>query len=91
MHVRETKPAPDQPAVPKCRPYLFGRGIGGDVEVLGFPPKQEIAYAAANQIRLIAGFFQAIKNFNGIFADIRPGDIVLRSGNDDWVNDVIFP
>ena len=89
--MRETKPAPDQPAVAKCRPYLLRRGIGGDIEVLGFPPEQEIAYAAANQIRLIAGFFQAIKNFNGIFTDIRPGDIVLRPGNDDWVNDVLFP
>jgi hypothetical protein len=88
--VRKTKPAPYQPAVAKRCPHLFRRGVGGDIEVLGFPSEQKIAYTTADQIRLIAGFFQAIENFNGIFADIRPGDIVLRSGNDDWVNDVLF-
>ncbi len=49
MDMGQTKTAPYQTAIAKQFPYLIGVGIRGDIEVLGFTSKQQIAHAATDQ------------------------------------------
>lgn len=80
--MRQTETAPDQVATAEQFLYFFRPGIGGDVEILRFPPQQHVAHAAADQIGLIAGLLQAVQHLQGAIADICARDGVLSAGYD---------
>ena len=61
-HVRQPEPAADQAAVAEQRLDLLRRGVGGDVEVLGFAADQQVAHRAAHQVGAEPGFAQAIQH-----------------------------
>ena len=64
--VREAEAAADDPAVPKELLDLVGMRRGADVEVLRPPAKQQVAHAAADQVRRRAGFVKPIEDFQCI-------------------------
>ncbi len=78
----QAEASPDQPAIAKDPAYFFGLGVGGDVEVLGLAPEQEVADPAAHQMGLKAGLAQAIQDLEGIGADVGARDVVFRTGYD---------
>ena len=53
--------------------------IGDNVKILGLPTQKQIANAAPYQVSLKTGFFESVKHFQRIFADLRSRNIVLRS------------
>ena len=58
-HVDDLEAATDDKGAPEQTFDLFGRGIGGDVEILGLHAEQQIAHRAAHHEGLEAGFLQA--------------------------------
>ena len=57
--------------------------VRGDVEVLGLAPEGEIAHPAADQVGPVTRVLQAVEDLEGIVTDARPGDAMLRAGDDD--------
>jgi hypothetical protein len=58
--VGEAEAAADQAAVAEQLLDLFGRGVGGHVEILGLAIDQQIAHRAADKVGAEAGIAQAI-------------------------------
>jgi len=58
--VRKPETAAYQAAVAKQLAHLVGMRICRDIEILRLPAQQQVAHAAAYQVRLVAGFFQAV-------------------------------
>ena len=57
-HVHDAKaPADDEGAAEQALD-LLGRGVGGDVEVLGPQADQQVAHRAADDVGLVAGLLQ---------------------------------
>ena len=54
VDVREPEPAADEPAVAEDGAHLARVGAGGDVEVLGRAPQQQVADAAADEVSLVS-------------------------------------
>ena len=80
--MRQAKAPPDQARIAKQRPDLIRQRIGGDVEILRMAPEHDVAHAAADQKRLVAGLLQAIEHAQGVAGDIGAGDVVVGAGND---------
>ena len=59
-----------------------GRGVGGDVEVLGSAPEQQVAHGAADDERGVALALQRLRRAQGAGADRIPRDVVLAVGDD---------
>ncbi|MCY1295406.1 hypothetical protein D9M70_447470 [compost metagenome] len=79
MHQLEA--AADHPRIAEFGAHLFGRGAGGDVEVLGFEIEQQVAHAAADQVGLVTGLLQALDHADRVAADLRPAaQRVLATG-----------
>ncbi len=51
------------------RHHVLGRGVGGDVEVGGDAAEQEIAHAAAHEVRLASGGAQALAHGDDVVRD----------------------
>ncbi len=81
-HVRQTEPAADQAAVAEQLAHLLRSRVGGDVEVLGLAPEQQVAHRPADQQRAEAGFVQSVEHAQGGLADVTAGDAVLVPRND---------
>jgi hypothetical protein len=90
--MRQAKPAADQAAAGKYLLHLFGRGAGGDVEVLGRFAQQQIAHAAAHDKGLKAGFLQVANYFARVRAKLLEPDSVfgLRDGDEVFNGDLRF-
>ena len=80
--VRQPETPPYQATVAKQTPHLVGQGVGGDVKVLGVPPKDNVAHAAPDQESLKTGFFKPIQNAQGIGGNIGPRDRMIGARND---------
>ena len=59
-HVHDLEAPADDEGAPEQALDLFRRGVGGDVEVLGFDAQQQVAHRAADQEGLEAGFLQGL-------------------------------
>jgi hypothetical protein len=88
--VHQPKTPADYARVVEQLADLFGPRVGHDVEILGLAPQHEIAHASPHQQAGVAGFFQAVQNLEGVFADLSARDDVLRARNDDGVIDRYF-
>ena len=83
LHVREAEAPADDPAVPEQLLDLVRMRRGADVEVLGPPAEQQIAHAAADQVRGVVGVVQPVEHLERIGIDGRARNRVVRSGDDD--------
>ncbi|MNV56557.1 hypothetical protein D3C71_1488490 [compost metagenome] len=61
-HVRQAEAPADEPAVAEQLLDLFGRGVGGDVEIFGASIDQKVAHGASYQIGTKSGLTQAIQH-----------------------------
>ncbi|MNZ78588.1 hypothetical protein D3C78_971680 [compost metagenome] len=82
MDVDQLEAPADHPRVAELGTHLLGSGAGGDVEVLGLVPEQQVAHAATDQIGLIAGFLQALDHADGVAADLLAAQRVLAAAED---------
>lgn len=67
--VGEPEAAADDAAVAEEPADVLRAGVGPDVEVLRGPSRQEIAYGAADEVRLEPGPVQAVENLQGVGVD----------------------
>jgi len=74
-------PADDARAAENAAHFL-GRGVGGDVEILGRATENQVANRAADNKRGITGFLQGIAGAQGAAADALTADAVFGHGND---------
>ena len=72
LHVRKTEAATDKPAIAERLAHLLRAGVGSDVKVFRFATQQQIAYATAYQVCLVAGCLEAIENLQRIGRDVGP-------------------
>ena len=89
-HMREPKTAPDQAAAPEQLANDIGRRAGRDIEILGLQSEQKIAYATTDEIGAVSSVGQRLQDFERAPADVGIGDTMLRSGDDDRLNDGAF-
>ena len=82
LHVRQAEPAADDPAVAEQFLDLVRVGGRADVEILRPPLEQQIAHAAADEIRDVMVFVQPIENFERVGIDVTAGDHVLGPRDD---------
>jgi hypothetical protein len=75
--VRETEAPSDDPAVPEELFDVIGMSRRPDVEVLGLSPEEEVAHAAADQIRDVIGLAQPVENLQSVGIDVTPRERVL--------------
>jgi hypothetical protein len=80
--MREAEAPADQPAVAEQPLDGLGMGVRPDVEVLGLAPEEQIADAAPDQVRLVAGRRQAVENLERVRIDPLARDRVLAAGAD---------
>ena len=59
----------------KQAPDLFRGGAGDDVEVLRLEAEQEVAHAAAHQVRGVTGVFQPPDDVGRVGIDSIQGDV----------------
>lgn len=64
MHQLET--ASDNACTPEQRADLLGRGVGGDVEVGGLEPGDQVTYRAANNIGIVPMLVQDFTHLDGM-------------------------
>src|SRR5205814_2157450 len=73
----------DDAAVAEETAHFHRMGVGGDVEIFRLAIHQQIAHAAATQVRAIAAAMKTVQNFQHIFGNATPRDRMLRSIDDD--------
>ena len=78
-HVRQAEAPADDPAVLEERLDLVGMRRRADVEVLRAPAEQQVADAAADEIRDVAVLMEAIEDFERVGIDLRSGERVRGS------------
>jgi hypothetical protein len=86
VNVGKTEPAADEPAVAKDLFNLVGRGVRGDIEVLGLAAEQQVTHTAAHEIGVVSMLLQLIENPDSIGTDPLAGDTVFLAGNDSRFN-----
>ena len=82
VDVGEPEAASDEPAVGEDLLELLGGGVGGDVEVLGDEPEEQVAHAAAREVGDVAFAAQAVEHLEGVGIDLFPAKAVRFAGND---------
>ena len=82
VHMHETESAADDSRVPEQAPNLLRARVGGDVEILWTPSKQEIAHAAPHQVAGISRPMQSVKNLDRLRRKVFPRQLVLGAGQD---------
>jgi len=85
LDVREPEAAPDDPAVAEELLDLMRMRRGADVEVLRAPAEQQIANAAADQVRDVMMFVQTVEDLECIGVDVAARDRMIRSRHDGRV------
>ena len=81
-YMRETKPAADDPAVAEELLDLIGMRVGADVEILRPALEQQIAHAAADEVRDVVELLQSVEHFQRIGIDVPARNRVLRPRDD---------
>jgi hypothetical protein len=84
-HMRKTEAPANQAAVAETTLDVFGRGIGGDVEILRVSAEQQIAHCTADQVSGEAGFVQAIQHAQRTAGNVLARDGVLFARDDAQV------
>jgi hypothetical protein len=76
MEVDMGKPEPpaDKTAVPENLLDLVRLGIGGDIEILGFPAEEKVANPSADEVSEMARLLEAVQYPYCILADPLAGD-----------------
>lgn len=85
VDVGETEPSTDKSTVSEDLFDLMGSGIGGNIEILGFPAKQQVAHPTANKVCMIPFFLQAVEHPECVGTDPLAGEGMFRSWNDGWL------
>ncbi len=80
-HVRQPEAAPDDPAVPKQLLDLIGMRRRPDVEILWPAAEQQIAHAAAHEVRGVVELSEPIEDLQRIGVDVAARDRMLRARN----------
>jgi hypothetical protein len=88
--VGKPKPPADQARAREHLDDLFGRGLRGDVEVLGRLAEQQVAHAAADDVRLEAGLLEFTNDVGGDRAKFSEPNSVLGLGNGDEMIDGVL-
>jgi hypothetical protein len=81
-HVRQTEAPADDPAVAEELLDLVGLRRGADVEVLRLAAQEQVAHAAADQVRRVVGLIEPVENFQGFWIDELARQHVLGSRHD---------
>ena len=81
-HMRKPEAAADDPAVPEQLFHLVGMRAGADIEVLRPAAEEQVAHAAADQVRGVVTLVKAIQNFQRIRIDLFAGDRVPGARHD---------
>jgi len=68
--------AADDEGAPEQRLDLLGRGVGGDVEVLGPQADDQVAHRAAHDVGLVAGLLQRAHDAHRVGVEQRRVDAV---------------
>ena len=85
LDVRQAEAAPDDPAVPE-QPLDLGRvRARADVEVLGPPAEDQVADAAADQVRRVIVLVQAVEHAQRVGVDVPARNGVIRARDDDRI------
>ena len=71
LDVRQSEAAADDPAVPEHALHFVRMRRGADVEILGPSPEQQIANAAADEIRDVVELTEARQHFQRVGIDQR--------------------
>jgi hypothetical protein len=89
--MRQPESSTDQTAAWKDTLDLLGRGISGDIEVLGMLAEQQIAHAPADNKCLVAGVLKLAHHFGRPGAQLVHGNLVLRCRNGNQFSDGSIP
>ena len=81
-HMHDLEAAADDARAAEDVAHLFRRGVGGDVEILGFGADQQVAHGAADDEGLVALLLQTFADAPAAAADAVAGDAVGGNGND---------
>ena len=79
--MREPEAPADDPAVPEQFLDLMRMRRSANVEILRPAIEQQVANAAANQVRDVVMLVKSVKNFERVRIDVAAGDCMVRSGN----------
>ena len=71
-NVNEAKAPPYHAGVAEQVAHLLRMRRSGDVEILGPAREHQVAHAAADQLRVVAGAGEAIENLEDVGVDIAP-------------------
>ena len=80
-HVHDLETPADEARAPETPSHLLGRGIGGDVEILGGDADQEVAHGAADDESLVALVLECFDDAPAAIADRLAADAVPGMGN----------
>ena len=78
--VHDAKAPADDEGAAEQRLHLFGRGVGGNVEVLGAQADQQVAHRTADDIGLITGILERVHHIHGAVVDQLDVDTVFFDG-----------
>ena len=82
-HVRQAEPAANDPAVPEQLLDLIGMRRRADVEILRTTAEEQIANAAADQIRDVIALMETIEDLQRIGIDLLPRNRMRVPRDDD--------
>ena len=74
MDMGEPEPSADEPAVPEDLLDLVRLGVGGNIEVFGFPAEEKVANASADKVREMTRFLEAVQYPDCVLADPLAGN-----------------
>ncbi len=80
MHDLEA--AADDARAAEVTAHFLGRGVGGDVEILGLGADQQVAHGAADDVGLVAVALQRFADAPATAADAVAGDAVVGDRDD---------
>src|SRR5207253_10812234 len=72
----------DDPTIPEQLLDLIRMRRRADVEIFRTPAEQQVADAAADEVRDVIELAQSIQNLEGVGIDVAPGDGVFSAWND---------
>ncbi|MNI48262.1 hypothetical protein D3C73_1028200 [compost metagenome] len=80
-HVHQLEAAANDAGAAKQRADLFGRGVGGHVEILGLKAHDQVAHRAAHDIAFIAVLAQDFADLDGVARNVTAVNAVLVAPN----------
>ena len=86
-HMRQAEAAADQAAIAEQRLDLLRGGVGGDIEILGLDPGQQVAHRTADQVAVETGLAQAVQHPQGALAHLLARDAVHVARDDAQLGD----